>query len=79
MRYRESAYAAMETDPNQDKVLSLSETRARLYKRGKTGQPISYGCLVLAFEDVAGFISHFCMNDRANYGAAVIVGESRKK
>ena len=67
-----------EAVPNQDKLFSLFETHTQLYKRGKAGQPIQYGRLALAFEDGAGFISHYCMMDRTAFDADVIVAETRK-
>lgn len=67
-----------EAVPNQDKLFSLFETHTQLYKRGKAGQPIQYGRLALVFEDGAGFISHFCVMDRAVCDADVIVAETRK-
>ncbi len=67
-----------ETVPNQDKLFSLFETHTQLYKRGKAGQPIQYGRLALVFEDGAGFISHYCMMDRSDCDADVIVAETRK-
>ena len=39
--------------PNEDKLFSIFETHTQLYKRGKAGQPIQYGRLVLLFEDGA--------------------------
>lgn len=67
-----------ETVPNQDKLFSLFETHTQIYKRGKSGQPIQYGRLALVFEDGAGFISHYCLMDRAVCDADVIVAETRK-
>lgn len=43
---------------NNDKLFSMFEPHTQLYKRGKAGEPIQFGRLVLVFEDGAGFITH---------------------
>lgn len=45
-----------ETVPNADKLFSLFETHTQLYKRGKAGEPVQFGRLVLTIEDAVGFI-----------------------
>lgn len=47
-----------ESVPNNDKLFSIFEPHTQLYKRGKAGEPIQFGRLVLVFEDAAGFIVH---------------------
>jgi IS5 family transposase len=47
-----------ETVPNSDKLFSIFEPHTQLYKRGKAGEPVQFGRLVLVYEDVAGFIMH---------------------
>ena len=44
--------------PNEDKVFSMFEPHTQLYKRGKAGEPVQFGRLVLIYEDAAGFITH---------------------
>ena len=43
---------------NNDKLFSMFEPHTQLYKRGKAGEPIQFGRLVLVFEDASGFITH---------------------
>lgn len=45
-----------ETVSNRNKLFSVFEPHTQLYKRGKAGEPIQFGCQVLVFEDAAGFI-----------------------
>ena len=47
-----------ETVPNSDKIFSIFEPHTQLYKRGKAGEPVQFGRLVLVYEDAAGFIIH---------------------
>jgi len=47
-----------ETVPNSDKIFSLFEPHTQLYKRGKAGEPVQFGRLVLVYEDAAGFLMH---------------------
>ena len=47
-----------EAVPNEDKLFSLFEPHTQLYKRGKAGEPVQFGRLVLVYEDEAGFITH---------------------
>jgi transposase, IS5 family len=42
--------------PNAEKVFSLFETHTQLYKRGKAGEPVQFGRLVLVIEDAVGFL-----------------------
>ena len=41
--------------PNDEKLFSLFEPHTQLYKRGKAGEPVQFGRLVLVFEDGAGW------------------------
>jgi IS5 family transposase len=44
--------------PNADKLFSIFEPHTQLYKRGKAGEPVQFGRLVLVYEDEAGFVIH---------------------
>jgi hypothetical protein len=44
--------------PHDEKLFSIFEPHTQLYKRGKAGEPIQFGRLVLVFEDQAGFVVH---------------------
>jgi transposase, IS5 family len=67
-----------ETVPNGDKLFSIFETHTQLYKRGKAGQPIQFGRLVLIYEDGAGFVSHYHILPRECGDRDVAVEETRK-
>lgn len=47
-----------ETVPNDEKLFSMYETHTQLYKRGKAGEPVQFGRLVVVYEDSAGFLVH---------------------
>ena len=64
--------------PNEDKLFSIFETHTQLYKRGKAGQPIQYGRLVLVFEDGAGFITEHEVMPRDAQDQDVIIPRTRK-
>ena len=59
--------------PNEGKLFSIFQTHMQLYKRGKTGQPIQYGRLVLVFEDGAGFITEHEVMSRDAQDQDVII------
>lgn len=67
-----------ESVPNEDKLFSIFESHTQLYKRGKAGQPIQFGRLVLIFEDGAGFITHHQVMPRDAQDQDVIVGATRQ-
>jgi hypothetical protein len=67
-----------ETIPNREKLFSIFETHTQLYKRGKAGQPIQFGRLVLVYEDGAGFITHYYILPRDKSDRDVVVRETRK-
>lgn len=67
-----------ETVPNGDKLFSIFETHTQLYKRGKAGQPMQFGRLVLIYEDRAGFITHYHILPRDQSDRDVVVAETRK-
>jgi transposase, IS5 family len=69
---------AGETIPNQEKLFSLFETHTQLYKRGKAGEPLQFGRLVLVFEDGAGFITHHHVLPRDQGDRDVVVEQMRK-
>jgi len=64
--------------PNQEKVFSIFELHTQLYKRGKAGEPLQFGRLVLVFEDGAGFISHYHILPRNEGERDVAVKQTRK-
>jgi transposase, IS5 family len=67
-----------ETVPNEDKIFSMFETHTQLYKRGKAGQPIQFGRLVLIYEDGAGFITHAHLLPRDKSDQEVVVEQTRQ-
>jgi len=48
------------TVPNSEKLFSMFEPHTQLYKRGKAGEPVQFGRLVLVFEDARPSASHRC-------------------
>jgi Arc/MetJ-type ribon-helix-helix transcriptional regulator len=66
-----------ETVPNADKLFSIFEPHTQLYQRGKAGEPIQFGRLVLVYEDVAGFITHHHVLPRDAADRDVIVEQTR--
>lgn len=67
-----------ETVPNEDKLFSIFEPHTQLYKRGKAGQEMQFGRLVLIFEDAAGFIPHHYVMPRDVQDEDVAISETRK-
>ncbi len=63
--------------PNNEKLFSMFETHTQLYKRGKAGEPVQFGRLVLVFEDGAGFITHTYLLDRDEHDRDVVVQQMR--
>lgn len=68
---------AGETVPNCDKLFSIFEPHTQLYQRGKAGEPIQFGRLVLVYEDAAGFITHHHMLPRDAADRDVVVEQTR--
>lgn len=66
-----------ETIPNHEKLFSIFETHTQLYKRGKAGEPVQFGRLVLVFEDGAGFITHHHILPRDKGDRDVVVEQTR--
>ena len=66
-----------ETIPHREKLFSIFETHTQLYKRGKAGEPIQFGRLVLVFEDGAGFITHHHLLPRDQGDRDVVVEQTR--
>ena len=66
-----------ETVPNADKLFSIFEPHTQLYKRGKAGEPIQFGRLVLVYEDSAGFITHHHVLSRDAADRDVVVEQTR--
>ena len=67
-----------ETILNHEKLFSIFETHTQLYKRGKAGQPMQFGRLILLYEDGAGFITHHHLLPRDKGDRDVVVQETRK-
>jgi len=67
-----------ETIPNCEKLFSIFEPHTQLYKRGKAGQPMQFGRLVLVYEDGAGFITHYYILPRDKNDRDVVVKQTRK-
>jgi hypothetical protein len=63
--------------PNAEKLFSLFEPHTQLYKRGKAGQPVQFGRLVLIYEDGAGFITHSYLLGREEQDRDVVVPQTR--
>lgn len=66
-----------ETVPHNEKLFSMFEPHTQLYKRGKAGQPVQFGRLVLLFEDGAGFITHQHLLPRDQGDKDVVVEQTR--
>jgi hypothetical protein len=66
-----------ETVSNDEKLFSMFEPHTQLYKRGKAGEPIQFGRLVLIFEDAAGFITHAYLLGRGEQDRDVAVPQMR--
>jgi transposase, IS5 family len=63
--------------PNQEKLFSIFEPHTQLYKRGKAGEPVQFGRLVLIYEDAAGFITHSYLLSRGEQDRDVVVPQTR--
>lgn len=63
--------------PNDEKLFSIFEPHTQLYKRGKAGQPMQFGRLVLVYEDAAGFIIHQHVMPRDAQDSQVVVPQTR--
>lgn len=63
--------------PNADKLFSLFEQHTQLYKRGKAGDPVQFGRLVLVYEDAVGFLVHRHILPREARDASVVVAQTR--
>lgn len=66
-----------ETVPNSEKLFSMFEPHTQLFKRGKAGEPVQFGRLVLVFEDGAGFITHSYILGRDEHDRDVVVPHMR--
>jgi hypothetical protein len=77
---RETARRRMllkEKVPNADKLFSLFETHTQLYQRGKAGEPVQFGRLVLVIEDAAGFIVQHEVLSRDATDKSVLIEQMR--
>jgi hypothetical protein len=66
-----------ETVPNEDKLFSIFEPHTQLYKRGKAGEPVQFGRLVMVYEDAVGFITHRYLLPRDASDRDVVVEQTR--
>ena len=66
-----------ENVPNNDKLFSMFEPHTQLFKRGKAGEPVQFGRLVMLFEDGAGFITHHHLLPREQGDKDVVVEQMR--
>jgi transposase, IS5 family len=62
--------------PNSEKLFSMFEPHTQLYKRGKAGEPMQFGRLVMIYEDAAGFIVHHHVLSREATDASVVVEQT---
>ena len=67
-----------ETIPHREKLFSIFEPHTQMYKRGKAGEPMQFGRLVLVYEDGAGFITHYYILPRDQSDRDVVVQQTRK-
>lgn len=63
--------------PHAEKLFSIFEPHTQLYKRGKAGQPVQFGRLILIYEDAAGFIIHSHLLGREEQDREVVVPQTR--
>ena len=63
--------------PNSEKLFSMFEPHTQLFKRGKAGQPLPFGRLVLLSEDAAGFLIHHHVMPRDASDKDVVVAQTR--
>ena len=63
--------------PNNEKLFSMFEPHTQLFKRGKAGEPIQFGRLIMVFEDAAGFITHAYLLGRDEHDRDVVVPQMR--
>lgn len=66
-----------EAVPNNDKLFSVFEPHTQLYKRGKAGEPVQFGRLVLVYEDAAGFVVQHHLPGREQGDRDVVVEQTR--
>ena len=66
-----------ETVPNGEKLFSIFEPHTQLYKRGKAGEPVQFGRLVMVYEDGAGFITHHHLLPRDATDRDVVIEQTR--
>jgi hypothetical protein len=66
-----------ESVPNAEKLFSILEAHTQLYKRGKAGEPVQFGRLVLIYEDAAGFVVHHHLLPRDAGDQDVVVAQTR--
>lgn len=64
--------------PNEEKLFSIFEPHTQLYKRGKAGEPVQFGRLVLIYEDAAGFIVQHHIMGRDEQDGGVLVEQTRR-
>lgn len=63
--------------PNEEKLFSIFEPHTQLYQRGKAGQEIQFGRLVMIYEDGMGFITHYYLLKRNEKDVDVAVPQTQ--
>jgi len=63
--------------PNSEKLFSIFEPETQLFQRGKAGEPVQLGHLVLVVEDAAGFICHYKVLAKGELEREIVVSEMR--
>ncbi len=66
-----------QTVPHEDKLFSMFEPHTQLYRRGKAGEPVQFGRLVMFYEDGAGFITHHYVMSRFETDQDVVVEQTK--
>ena len=66
-----------ETVSHEEKLFSMFEPHTQLYKRGKAGQPVQFGRLVLVYEDEAGFLVHHYILPRDAQDRDIVVEQTK--
>jgi IS5 family transposase len=66
-----------ENVPNSEKLFSIFEPETQLFKRGKAGEPVQFGHMVMVVEDAAGFICHYKVLARNEQEREIVVSEMR--
>ena len=63
--------------PNEEKLFSIYELETQLLKRGKAGEPVQFGHLVIVVEDAVGFICQYRILAKGEQERDIVVPEMR--